>query len=87
MHAEDAELLDGFEVPEDGAAALADLLGKGGGGRPGKAVAGLGIEEVEDRFESEFDFGRELAAGPDFAKCSVAAGGVLRVMRLYPVWG
>ena len=76
MHAKDAELLDGLDVPEDGAATLADLFGKGGGGWPGEAVAGLGIEEVKDGFESEFDFRRELAAASDFAECSVAATGV-----------
>jgi hypothetical protein len=31
MDLEDAELFDGFEVPEDGAAALARSLGKGSG--------------------------------------------------------
>lgn len=77
VYAEDAKLFDGLDVPEDGAAALAYLLGKGGGGWPGEAVAGLGIEEVEDRFESEFDFGRELAAGSDFAECSIAAAGLI----------
>jgi len=76
VYAKDAELLDGFEVPEDGAAALAYLLGKGGGGWPGEAVAGLGIEEVEDRFEGLFGFGRELVADSDFAVCSIAATGV-----------
>jgi hypothetical protein len=76
VHVKDAKLLDGLDVPEDGTTTLAYLLGKGGGGWPGDAVAGLSIEEVEDRFESEFDFRRELAAGSDFAECSVAATGV-----------
>ena len=74
MHAEDTKLFDGFEVPEDRASALAHLLGKGGGGWPGEAVAGLGIEVVEDYLEGEFDLGREVSAGPDFTECPVAAG-------------
>lgn len=76
VYAEDAKLLDGLDVPENGAATLAYLLGKGGSGWPGEAVARLGIEQVEDCFEGLFDLGRELAAGSDFAECSVAASGI-----------
>ncbi|MGM0486858.1 MAG: hypothetical protein ACQESR_08880 [Planctomycetota bacterium] len=40
-HVEDVELFDRFDMPEDGAAALAGLLGKPSGGRPGDTLSRL----------------------------------------------